>query len=287
MFNLCAKLFGVVLNFIYGYVQNYGLAIIIFTVVLKICLLPMNIKQQKTMKKSAKLQEKVKEIQDKYAKDPTRMQQEMMDLYKRENMSPFSGCLTSIFQFIVILSMFYLVSRPLTYMLGFDETKINDYVTTIQESSENSNLRYREIAVIKYLAEKGEKTLNMDFFGLDLSQIPSENYNDWKVFILPTLYVVTSIASMKLTTMMTNQKKKEDKKKDIVTNLPEKVNDEMDQAEMMQQMSKNMTYMMPFMTVSIAIIAPLGLALYWFLSNLLSIIERLVLNKVLLSEEEE
>jgi len=114
MFNLCAKLFGFVLNFIYGIVNNYGVAIIIFTVILKLILLPMSIKQQKTMKKSAKIQGKVKEIQEKYSNDPTRMNQEVMELYKKEKMSPFSGCLTTIFQFVVVLSMFYLVSRPLT-----------------------------------------------------------------------------------------------------------------------------------------------------------------------------
>ena len=73
MFNLCAKLFGFVLNFIYGIVNNYGVAIIIFTFILKLILLPMSIKQQKTMKKSAKIQGKVKEIHEKYSYDPTRM----------------------------------------------------------------------------------------------------------------------------------------------------------------------------------------------------------------------
>ena len=132
MLKLCAKLFGFVLNFIYGVVNNYGLAIIIFTVILKLILLPISIKQQKTMKKSAKIQNQVKEIQEKYASDPTRMNQEVMELYKKEKMSPFSGCLSSVFQFVVILSMFYLVSRPLTYMLNIDQDTINNYVKQSQ-----------------------------------------------------------------------------------------------------------------------------------------------------------
>ncbi|MBP3596049.1 MAG: YidC/Oxa1 family membrane protein insertase [Clostridia bacterium] len=289
MFNLCASIFGFVLNFIYGIVNNYGIAIIIFTIVLKLILLPMSLKQQKTMKKTAKLQKQVREIQDKYASDPTRMNQEVMDLYKKENMSPFSGCLTSILQFVVVLSMFYLVSKPLTYMLNVDQTILNDYTTKLQqESEENNAIRYPEIAIIKNFADKDERVnINMEFLGLDLSDVPSSNRDDWKVFIIPVLYVLTSIASMKITTALNNSGKtnKEEKKVEN-TKLPEKVENKDDTAEMMEQMNKNMNFMMPIMTVSIAIIAPLGLALYWFLSNLLSILERLFVYKFVKSEEE-
>lgn len=289
MFNLCASIFGFVLNFIYGIVNNYGIAIIIFTIVLKLILLPMSLKQQKTMKKTAKLQKQVREIQDKYASDPTRMNQEVMDLYKKENMSPFSGCLTSILQFVVVLSMFYLVSKPLTYMLNVDQTILNDYTTKLQQESEDNNsIRYPEIAIIKNFADKDEKVnINMEFLGLDLSDVPSSNRDDWKVFIIPVLYVLTSIASMKITTALNNSgKTNKEEKKVGNTKLPEKVENKDDTAEMMEQMNKNMNLVMPIMTVSIAIIAPLGLALYWFLSNLLSILERLFVYKFVKSEEE-
>ena len=96
MFEFFANIFGYALNFIYNIVNNYGIAIIIFTIILKAIMIPMNLKQQKTMKKSAKIQVKSKEIQEKYGNDPVRMNQELMDLYKAENMSPFSGCLSSI-----------------------------------------------------------------------------------------------------------------------------------------------------------------------------------------------
>lgn len=294
MLKLCAKIFGFVLNFIYGIVNNYGVAIIIFTVILKLVLLPISIKQQKTMKKSAKIQGKVKEIQEKYSSDPTRMNQEVMELYKKENMNPFSGCLTSIFQFIVILSMFYLVSRPLTYMLNIDQDTINNYVNQLQvqtedneESKSNQNIRYQEIAIINKFADKDEKVnINMNFLGLNLSSVPSQDYQDPKVFIIPVLYVITSVATMKITTALNSNKKSKEEKKRADSNLPDKVDKPDDTAEMMEQMNKNMSLMMPIMTVSIALIAPLGLALYWFLSNLLSIGERLLVYKVFKTEEE-
>ena len=163
MFSFLANIFGYVLNFIYNIVQNYGVAIIIFTILLKLCMLPISIKQQKTMKKSAKLQVKVKEIQEKYSNDQVRQSQELMDLYKKENMSPFSGCLSSIFQFIVIISIFYLVSRPLTYMVHFDQNVLNEYIQEISKTS-NERASYQEIAVIREKSKDDDRVaLNMDF----------------------------------------------------------------------------------------------------------------------------
>ena len=103
MFEFVASAFGYILNFIYNLVNNYGYAIIIFTLILKIVMLPLSIKQQKTMKKTTKMQAKVKEIQEKYSSDQLRMSQELTDLYKRENMSPFSGCLSTLIHFVVFL----------------------------------------------------------------------------------------------------------------------------------------------------------------------------------------
>jgi YidC/Oxa1 family membrane protein insertase len=116
MFDFFANTFGYVLNLLYNLLNNYGLAIILFTILIKIILLPISIKQQRTMKKSAKLQEQMKSIQFKYKNDPEKMNQEIMSLYKSENMSPMSGCLSSIIQLILLLSIFYLVKSPLTYM---------------------------------------------------------------------------------------------------------------------------------------------------------------------------
>ena len=275
MFSFLANIFGYVLNYIYNLIQNYGLAIIIFTILLKILMLPISIKQQKTIKKSAKLQVKVKEIQQKYSNDQVRQSQELMELYKKENMSPFSGCLSSIVQIVIVISMFYLVSRPLTYMVHFDQNILNEYIQEInKENSERAS--YQEIAVIREKSKEDERVaLNMNFLGLDLSSIPSQNYSDWKVFIIPVLYVLTSIASMKLTANMQNNK-----------NSLNKDDGKSEEEETMAEMSKTMTYMMPVMAVSISLIAPLGLALYWFVSNLLMIGERLIINKVVKEEQE-
>ena len=297
-----ANIFGYLLNFIYQIVNNYGIAMIIFTIILKLIMLPISIKQQKTLKKSAKMQVKVKEIQEKYSNDQVRQSQELMDLYKRENMSPFSGCLSSIIQLIIVLSMFYLVSRPLTYMKHIDTDLLNQYTQEVAASTEGA-LRYPEIAIIEAMSDKDENIrINMDFFGLDLSDIPTQNYKDLKVYIIPLLYVFTSFISIRLTTNL-NKKKQEEKnnKEELIKEnidktkennkekLPVKVEEKQEDKEIdtMEEMQRQMNFMMPVMAVSIALIAPLGLALYWLVSNLLMIIERLIINKFFKDEEEE
>ena len=212
-----SNLFGYILNFIYKFVQNYGVSIILFSILLKLILLPLSIKQQKTMKKTAKIQVKVKELQEKYKNDQMKMNQEMMDLYKKENMSPFSGCLTSIIQIVLLFAMFGLVRNPLTYMKKIDTTTIENYKNEIrQEVGENSiSTNYPEISIVKYVNENKEKNdaayINMNFLGLDLSSVPQENIKDPKVYIIPILYVLTSMISMKISTN-TTQKNNKDKK---------------------------------------------------------------------------
>ena len=129
----------------------------------------------------------------------------------------------------------------------------------------------------------------MEFLGLDLSKVPTQSLDDYKVYIIPILYVISSIISIKLTTKMSNKNNTKKEKKFLCeANDKDNIKEEKqpDEMEMMQQMNNNMSYMMPIMSVLIAIIAPLGLALYWFISNVLMIIERLIIDKFINQKEE-
>lgn len=346
-----SEIFGYVLNYLYIWLNNYGIAIILFSVLLRLLLLPITIKQQKTMKKSAIIQEKTKQIQFKYKNDPQKLNEETMKLYKEEKFSPFSGCLSGIIQIVLVLAVFWLVSQPLTYMrrVNSDETLKNiveEYKTELS-SSNNKKSSYIEIAVISKVEEdykqiikdidnydeyvqrinqeneeikkkndenlikeetnqENESTensenekieelkvltkeeleqrkenleklrINMELFGLDLSKVPTQDLKDWKVYVIPGLYVLTSFISIKLTTSKQNKKKKEEI---IVNNNEEKKDPQDELMDSMGNMSNTMLYMMPIMSISIAAIAPLGLALYWLVSNILIILERLVITK--------
>lgn len=274
MFAFIANIFGYLLNFLYNIFNNYGLAIIIFSVLVKLLLLPLTIKQQKTMYKQGKLQEEMKSLQFKYKNNPEQLNKEMMEMYKRENLSPFSGCLSSIAQLILILAVFYMVRSPLTYMRKVDPQVINDYTAKLEQKT-----NYPEVQIVKEFGSDDEKvSLNMDFLGLDLSTVPNSNYKDFKSFIIPFLYVVSSIVSMKMTLNM--------QKKDKVSENADGEEKEESPEDMMQSTNKTMSYMMPVMAFSISLVAPLGLALYWLMSNILMILERVFLNKLKQKEEE-
>lgn len=288
MFQFFANIFGYVLNIINNFVGNYGLAIILFTLFIKLIMLPLSIKQQKTMKKNAEMQEKIKVLQFKYKKDPEKLNREMMDLYKKENMSPFSGCLSAIFQFILLISIFYMVRYPLTYMVKIDKTQSEVYVQQMKDDGMVVSQAYSEIDIIReldYLKEKfpedenlNKINLNMQFLGLDLGKIPQQNLSDWTVYIIPILYIISTFISMRITTSMQSTK---NKKEDLIDNDESKENERNEMEDAMAQSNKMMSWMMPIMSVSISLVAPLGLALYWLVNNILMICERLILNKII------
>lgn len=296
-----SSLFGYILNFIYDFVNNYGLAIILFSILIKLILLPISIKQQKTMKKTAKIQGKVKELQEKYKNDQVKMNQEMMDLYKSEKMNPFSGCFSAIIQIVLLFAMFGLVRSPLTYMLKVDDNVLQKTENYIKQENFAISQSYPQISILKYVSNNKDKVIevsgeneekeninlndlyiNMEFLGLDLSNIPQENWNNPTVYIIPALYVITSMISMKITTNMNTKKNKKETKEGEEDGKEKEASPE----DMAVQMNKSMSWFMPIMAVSISIIAPLGLALYWLVNNILMIIERLIINRFVKEDEE-
>lgn len=320
MISFFANIFGYVLNFIYNIVNNYGVAIIIFSILVKVLMIPISIKQQKTMKKSTKIQEKMKEIQFKYKNNPEQLNQATMELYKSENMSPFSGCFSAIVQIILLFAVFYLVRSPLTYMKKVDANVIDKYERIIRENDLSTNSAYPEIEIIRELdnirnlknndeqiegqsdeeqnsdeqvdeeirdfseindEELNSLYINMDFLGLNLAQVPTKS-SDWKAYIIPILYVIVAVISLRITNSTTpkNKQKTEENKDEKALAKPE------DEFDPMAQMNKNMNMMFPVMYLAVALIAPLGLALYWLMNSLLMIAEKLILNKLLKDEEE-
>jgi len=193
-------------------------------------------------------------------------------------------------------------------MKKIDTNVINKYASVIKEYELITSSAYPEIELIRELDNirnlktteniemDEEKTnleeikdeeldsmyINMDFLGLNLAQVPTKS-SDWKAYIIPVLYVLISMLSMKFTNTATPKQEEiepvENKDEKSLT----KPEEEFDPAA---QMQKNMNMMMPIMYVSIALIAPLGLALYWLMNSLLMIVEKVALNKLLKDEEE-
>ena len=176
----------------------------------------------------------------------------------------------------------------LAYMEKIDKAHLENYVQEMKNGGIVVSEAYSEIDIVReinYLKEKLPEdetlrkiNLNMEFCGLDLGKIPQQNLGDWTVYIIPILYIISTFISMRITTSMQNKTKKDEEIIDVTEN-KETERNEMEDA--MAQSNKMMSWMMPIMSVSISLVAPLGLALYWLINNILMIGERLILNKII------
>lgn len=303
MLSFIASIFGYAMSFIYGLVQNYGIAIILFTVLVKILLLPLTIKQQKSMEKMQELQPLYQELQRKYGNDQQRLSLEYQKLLKEKNMNMMSGmgcsgCLLQLIQFPIILGLFYMMVSPLTYILKLPQEEIDQYkqnlnsyyASQIIESKQNSgetlteaeiaeinsgdylqNSRYHELVIAKQ-----EKLFNMQFLGINLGDIANENRGNFLLYIIPVLCMGITFISLRMSTKTLDDAKK---KENIKANNDEKgmttTNEEMPMPDM-----RVMNTMMPIMTGYIAFIAPQGLGLYWTTNSLLQLIQMTVLKKI-------
>lgn len=116
IFGFMAVPLGYILRFIYSLVGQYGISLIILTVIVKLCLYPIYKKQILSTSGMSDIQPKIRDIQHRYASDQVKMQEEMQKLYKEEGISPTSGCLPMVVQMIIIMGLFALLRNPLDYL---------------------------------------------------------------------------------------------------------------------------------------------------------------------------
>ncbi len=291
MWHYIVMALGWIIKTIYDFVQNYGVAIILFTVVMKLLLLPLNIKSQKAMKKQQKIQPILAELQKKYANDQQKLQQETMKLYKENNVSMAGGCLPMLIQMPILVALYQAIQRPLTYMFNVPYKNVPDdilqKVTALKEAVIESGrnignlanldagqlLQSNQISISSWAGEVGEKVhewyINFNFLGLDLSRAPQDalshlgdiagNLGVVLLLIIPVVAVISSIAQSKISMKLSGQDKKSGN----------------DQAQAMNGM---MTWMMPIMTGFFTFTLPAGIGLYWIVSGFLQVLQQLALN---------
>lgn len=284
---LIASIFGYVLEFWYHICQNYGISIILFALTIKAIMFPLTLKQQKSMKKTQELQPKLMALQERYQNNQEAMMAEYQKLMSENKYNPFGGCLLAFIQLPILLGVFYVVASPLTYMQRMEQTEINQYIEqivieeqysgdkiafeteNIEESEKEEkieaykkNNRYYELKIIKE-----NDLLNLDFFGLNLGDVASENKSDFKLLIIPVLTVIFYYLSLYVVTAGT--KTKQQPMKDAEGN-------EIPMPNMMA-----MNFMMPLMSGYISYVVPQGMGLYWFTNSLFQIIMQLGMKKYL------
>lgn len=271
---------GYILGWINDFVNNYGVAIILFTVLIKLILLPLGLKQQKSMTKMQRIQPKLKEIQEKYKYDQNKASMETMKLYKEYGVNPAGGCLPLLIQFPILIGLYQVIYRPLTYILHMSASKIEELKKAYKLTG-NAASRMAEIAI-----SESEKLLNFDFLGLNLSDIPWDaikaNITSPKslaLLIIPILAGLSTFMSSKITMMINKDKTAEAKENKVPERVlspdPKKAAGNTQSAE---SMTNSMTYIMPFMTVWFALTLPSAMGLYWVISNVLSLGQTILLN---------
>lgn len=274
-------LFGVCMEFLLSVLNNqYFVAIIIFTVLTRIVLLPANLHQQKATAKTARLTPKIQKIQKKYPdpKDRNKLNQEMNDLYAREGHNPMQmGCGPLIFQLVFLMGIVGIIYYPLSYIIGI--SNIGDYadeLTKFLESVDYSG-NYLQLGILENWAQykdqliaqmpelfTSERVANIDVFrsgmylgGLDMTAIP--HWKDGKIVLIPIFSLLTSLASSGISMLI--QKK---------TN-----------PAMAQQTASMvaMMLMMPFFSFYITFKVPAAVGFYWIISNVVSLLQQLFIAK--------
>lgn len=282
---LITRPMGWIIEQIYNLVANYGLAIILFTVIIKLILLPLNVRSQKAMKKQQKVQPIIAELQQKYANDQEKLQKEMMKIYKENNISMTGGCLPMLIQMPILVGLYQVIQRPLSYLMGIDwmQQEVIDKVYMLRDAMASSigNLatateemlaRSSQIQLSRWAeivnGPSDPWVINFNFLGLDLANAPSaafsylmrldfSNWNTIALLLIPVLAVAASVLSMKITQAQTGQNKNNDNA---------------------NQMSKTMNLMMPLMTAFFTVTLPSGLGIYWIISSVMQILQQVLLN---------
>ena len=260
----------------YQWTGSYGVAIILFTLVVKLVILPFQLKSKKSMMRMNRMQGKIKDIQTRFANNKERQQQEMADLYAREGINPMGGCLWSFIPLPILIALYYIIRTPLRYFMNLSETVIAE-IRTLAESlgyvaaTEGNAVAYEQIYLSKFIHEHWENfagkfdgllDVNYQFLGLDLAetasnvmgQFPHGGWAVWGLLLLPfiaaALQLVMSIASMKAS------------------------------SNTMNGSNKMMLYLFPLMTIWMGFMFPAALCLYWIVNSAFSAVQELLLNKV-------
>lgn len=259
---------GLIMRLFYNVLQSYGWSLILFTVLVKLIMLPLSIKQQKASAKMAVIQPQVQELQKMYAKNPQKMNEELSRLYEREHYNPAGGCLPMIVTFLVMFGLIDVIYNPIRHILGFDKEVIAQATEILKGLGTTFSQYSPQTSIIATLQANPEaysamgqdfitkvQSFDLNFFGINLGETPTFALNI--LILIPLLSGITAFLMSWIS----------------VKNNP---------AAMEGPGAGSMKFMMlfsPLMSLWIAFKVPAGVGMYWILSNVIMIIQTMVLNK--------
>ena len=277
--------FGYLLGWLYQLTSSYGLALILFAILVKLVLMPASAKGKKSTMKMSRLTPQMNLIREKYANDQQKMNMAIQELYKKEGVSMTGGCLWSLLPLLVLLPLYAVVRQPIIYMLHESMETTSAIMNTIKEAMPNlvnsGNLYYEQMLAAPLLPRFAEELkgivsnpqtlegLNFQFLGIDLARIPNiaiwnwDNFGwaNWGLLLMPVLSVASQFVSMFVMQKMNNS---------LVTNEKGIQDQEAAKESQMNKTNKTMMYIMPLMTLWIGFTVPAALSLYWFIQGVVS-----------------
>ena len=281
--------FAYLLEWLYQFTNSYGLALILFALIVKILLFPTTAMSKKSMMKMSRLTPKVKALEQKYADDKEKYQQEVNKLYREEGAGGCGGCLWALLPMLILIPLYQIIRAPITWLMfhgnvsEYDMGRIADIF--VRAGQVDIKSFYWEVQAIphirEHLAELQEIStkitpMSTRFLGVEMATVPKftfwNNFDQgvWNAvgqFLLPILSGGINWVSMWISQKMNNT---------VI------VNDKGEQDQEMakqNQSSKMMTMMMPFMSIYIGFIAPAGLSLYWIVQGVVSLVQDIFLTK--------
>ena len=292
--------FGYLLEWLYLFTSNYGLALILFSLVVKLVLMPLSIKSKKSMLKMSRLAPLAKAIEAKCGDDKQKYQQELMALYKEEGVSTTGGCLWSFIPLLILFPLYYVIREPLTYMLHNSRSVSEAIVAYMRASGADlgKSSYYMQLAAAgqlgEFIPELKELTLfagaklrdmNFSFLGINLAAIPNvkfwtcEGWGEIGLFLIPVFSAGFQAISMVVSQKMNNQ---------VATN----ADGERDEAaaKTANQTTMSMLIMMPLMSLYIGFTMPAAISIYWIAQAVFGMVQEIILNsrfKKAYAEEDE
>ncbi len=301
IFSIFAKPLGYVMQWIYQLMPSYFVALLLFTLLVRLVLFPLSIKNQKNTADRARLAPRLERIQKKYGQDRQKLMEKQQALYEKEGVKMTGGCLPMLVQMLVLFSVIAVIYKPLTYMQRIPESQINACIEVAVESLDesgkgnkelisqlkNEKSYYRELYLFNFInanhdamVDKLEKECKLpkpeainvvdtmkktgeefSIFGISLLEVPKD-YG-----IKPNwlwLIVLASGLSSFATSMLSMKYSK--------ASMPQ------DQQQMAGCSNSMMMYMMPAMSLVFSFTVPSGVAVYWTFSNLLAMVQTVALN---------
>ncbi len=287
--------FGYLMGWLYQFTNNYGIALILFSIIVQLVMLPMTAKSKKSMMKMSRLQPRMQEIQRRYADDPQRQNAAIQAMYKEEGVSMGGGCLWSLVPMLIIIPLYTVVRQPLVYMLHESlETanQIVDVLKTAAPEAFGSNAYYNQITAAQLIPQYADvlkeaiptisdtvlNGVNFGFLGCNLGLIPPFNVFASTFWTWPNvgLFLLALLsAGNQVVTMWINQKMNDS----VVTNKDGIQDKETAQNSQAAQTGKVMMYTMPLMMLWIGFTVPASLSLYWLIGGVVRTIEDVLLTK--------